>query len=272
MSPLSVRSIGVVLDTALDVTSHEHTCSRILQLAEEKRPAYVCFATAHMVIEANRRNDIKLAYRDAAIVNPDGRPLAWALRMLGHTSARCVSGPNHTPFLLREAERRGTTVGFYGGRPETLLRMQSVLTDTYPRLRIVYAYSPPFRTLDSSESAAISAAIGSSGVNLLFVGLGSIKQELWMHENYASLPCVCLGVGAVFEILSGEQELPPLWVQNIGMTWFTRLLKEPRRLFRRNLYSPIFAIMFFLQLVTAVCWRMLGISRPGNMLIEGDLR
>jgi len=264
------RLTGVVLNTALDVTSHEATCARIFELARQERPAYICFATAHMVIEANRRADVSQAYRNSAIVNPDGRPLAWALRLLGHKNAHCVSGPNQTPFLLSEAERLGVPVGFYGGRPETLVRMQDALAEMYPKLKVAYLYSPPFRELSEEEQTEVSATINASGARLLFIGLGSIKQEVWMWRNGASLQCVCLGVGAVFEFLSGEKMLPPQWVQALGLTWLVRLCQEPRRLFRRNLYSPVFVIMFCLQLLTELCWRLMGISRPESALAGRD--
>lgn len=269
--PLSARRVGLILDIPLDLNSSEASSERIFSLVQQQQPAYVCYATAHMLIEANRRPDICHAYRDAAIVNPDGKPLAWGLQILGYRNAHCVPGPNHTSMLLREAEARGIPVGFYGGRPETLTRLKKVLAESYPRLNISFLYSPLFRELNESERREIAAAIQASGTRMLFVGLGSIKQELWMHNNYASLPCVCLGVGAAFEFLSGEKKLPPHWAQRSGLAWLVRLCQEPRRLFRRNLYSPIFVMMFGLQFVTEMCWRLIGISRSESSLVEKNL-
>ncbi len=268
---LSSRRVGLILDIPLDVTSSESSSERIFSLVEQEQPAYVCYATAHMLIEANRRPDICQAYRDAAIVNPDGKPLAWGLQILGYKDARCVTGPNHTPLLLQEAELRGIPVGFYGGRPETLNRLQRALAQRYPRLKVSFVYSPPFCELTEPEHREVINAIRISGVSMLFVGLGSVKQELWMHKSYASLPCVCLGVGAVFEFLSGEKKLPPHWAQRSGLAWLIRLCQEPRRLFRRNLYSPIFAVMFGLQFVTEMCWRLIGISRSESSLVGRNL-
>jgi N-acetylglucosaminyldiphosphoundecaprenol N-acetyl-beta-D-mannosaminyltransferase len=264
---LSARRVGFVLDIPLDVTSDGTSCERIFSLVQQQENAYVCYATAHMLIEANRRSDVCQAYRDAAIVNPDGKPLAWGLQILGYRDACCVSGPNHTPRLLREAESRGIPVGFYGGRPETLELLKNVLIEKYPELKVSFVFSPPFRELTQTENEEIVEAIQASGTRMLFVGLGSIKQELWMRENYASIPCVCLGVGAVFEFLSGEKTLPPQWAQRMGLAWLARLCQEPRRLFRRNLYSPIFVAMFALQVVTELCWRVVGISRSDSALV-----
>ena len=241
------RRTGSILGTGIDVTTMHSTVERILELARVRRPAYVCFATAHMLVEAARRRAIHEAYAGADMVNPDGTPVAWCLRLLGHADADCVSGPRTVPLLLKEAAARGVAVGFYGGRPGTLTRMQEALERELPTLQIRYACSPPFRPLTREEQQDLLDPIVASGTELLFVGLGSPKQELWMRQWSASLPCVCLGVGAAFEFLSGEKKLPPLWLQNLGLTWLVRLCQEPRRLAVRNLYSPVFAAMFTAQ-------------------------
>lgn len=253
------RRTGLVLDTEVDVTSHAATCARVFALAEAGKPAYVCFATAHMLVEATRVIAIRRAYGNASMVNPDGTPVAWFLRLMGHRDARCVNGPTNTPVLLREAERRGTKVGFYGGHPETLARLGDVLRAEYPALQVAYMHSPPFRKLSEEELAQDFAEINASGTQMLFVGLGSPKQEMWMERNHAQMNCVCLGVGAVFQFLAGEMVLPPLWVQGLGMTWLVRLCQEPRRLAKRNLYSPVFVAMCAAQLAALLGRRMLGL-------------
>jgi N-acetylglucosaminyldiphosphoundecaprenol N-acetyl-beta-D-mannosaminyltransferase len=259
---IGTRKTGSVLGTAIDVTTHASTSNRIFDLAAEGKSAYVCFATAHMLVEATRDSSIYNAYREADVVNPDGTPIAWCLRLMGHSAAECVSGPRVVPTLLQAAEAREVSVGFYGGRPETLRMMMRVLDRDFPRLRVGYIYSPPFRSLTAEEQQESIADINASGIQLLFVGLGSPKQERWMHRFSPSLNCTCLGVGAAFEFLSGEKVMPPVWVQKLGFTWLARLCQEPRRLARRNLYSPVFAALFFRQLVTGLCFAQSSSARP----------
>ncbi|HXE64413.1 MAG TPA: WecB/TagA/CpsF family glycosyltransferase [Bryobacteraceae bacterium] len=244
---------ATLLGTAVAVITHDQAIDRILVLAAARRPAFVCFATAHMLVEAGQDQALRAVYNRADIITPDGRPVAWGLRLMGHHDTPCVSGPNLVPRLLRTAASCGVAVGFYGGRPETLHLMTEALRKQFPALRITYAFSPPFRPMTEAETEQVCADIRDSGARLLFVGLGSPKQEFWMGEHSASLPCVLLGVGAVFEFLSGEKKLPPEWVQNLGLTWLARLCQEPRRLLRRNLaYSPRFVFQF-------VCRHLLGI-------------
>jgi N-acetylglucosaminyldiphosphoundecaprenol N-acetyl-beta-D-mannosaminyltransferase len=247
MSLCEKRRTEKIIGTSVDITSHMLTCERVFSLVEQRQSAYICFTTAHMLVEASRQMEIRRAYESASIVNPDGTPIAWCLRIMGHRKACCVNGPTNTPFLLREAEQRGTKVGFYGGRSDTLEKMQRSLAINYPLLKVVYTYSPPFRKLTKEEQVNDLNEINGAGVQLLFVGLGSPKQELWMLVNYSSLNCVSVGVGAVFEFLSGEKILPPSWVQQLGLTWLVRLCQEPRRLAMRNLYSPLFVWMFLSQ-------------------------
>ena len=196
-----------------------------------------------MVVEATRKADVRRAYRNANIVSPDGVPVAWFLRLLGNVDAKCVSGPQSFPVILREAARQGISVGFYGGRQETLNLMLERIHREIPELCVGYSFSPPFRPLSVEEQEQHVQDIRNSGVRLLFVGLGSPRQDCWMDEVSPKLSCVCLGVGAAFEFFSGEKTLPPLWVQRLGLTWLVRLCQEPRRLIGRNLYSPQFVFL-----------------------------
>lgn len=237
-----------ILGTSISVVTHKDAIESILSRAEARTSSYVCFATAHMLVEAGQNRTLRSTYDRADMVTPDGRPVAWGLRLTGHPKAQCVSGPNLVPKLLEAAAKRGVAVGFYGGRETTLQLMIERLRQQYPTLNIAYSYSPPFRTLTADETEQVCTDIRKSGAALLFVGLGSPKQELWMGAISQRLPCVLLGVGAVFEFLSGEKTLPPEWIQKLGLTWFVRLCQEPRRLFYRNIaYSPRFILQFVQQ-------------------------
>lgn len=232
-----------LLASNLAVTSMHALNLHILDLASLRVPAFVCFATAHMVVAATRDVEIRNAYRNADVISPDGTPVAWALKLLGSSQAECVSGPRSFPLLLQEAAERGVSVGFYGGREGTLDLIRQRLAREYPALNVVYSCSPPFRSLSMQEQEEHLQEMRTSGVQLLFIGLGSPKQECWMDRFSPSLPCVCLGVGGAFEFFSGEKALPPLWLQQLGLTWLIRLWQEPRRLIRRNLSSPVFVAM-----------------------------
>jgi N-acetylglucosaminyldiphosphoundecaprenol N-acetyl-beta-D-mannosaminyltransferase len=237
------RQTARLLDIPIEVTTMDAACERTIALSRQRRPAYVCFATAHMLVETTRNSMIRDAYSSAEIVNPDGVPLAWCLKLMGFQAAECVSGPRLFPQLLRLAAKTNRRIGFYGGREETLHRIRVRIQEEFKDLKIAYMHSPPFRPLTEAEQQDDIRQIIESGTEILFVGLGSPKQELWMRRWCPQIPCVSLGVGAAFEFFSGEKILPPLWIQKMGLTWFVRLCQEPKRLIRRNLASPIFVYL-----------------------------
>lgn len=251
MIPDSEMPTMTVLDSRLAITDFERLQRSILQLVQREAASYVCFATAHMMVAATRDPAIREAYRNAEIISPDGMPLVWLLRILGAQAAHCVSGPRAMPWILKMAADAQVRVGFYGGRLETLRLLRARITREYPSLRVVYICSPPFRRLSSEEEEMHINDIQRAAVQILFVGLGSPRQECWMNRQYKRLNCVCLGVGAAFEFFSGEKHLPPVWVQALGLTWLIRLLQEPRRLLRRNLYSPVFVYLALRWIATS---------------------
>jgi N-acetylglucosaminyldiphosphoundecaprenol N-acetyl-beta-D-mannosaminyltransferase len=242
MEATQINSMNL-LGSHVAVTNEEELCHHVLSKARLRTPAFVCYTTAHMLVAATRVAQVRTAYRKAHLVSPDGVPVAWMLRLCGRDQAQCVSGPRSLPMLLKGAEERQLNVGFYGGRPKTLALLSERAKSLYPSIRLTYCFSPPFRPLDAEEQAQHLNEINQAEVHLLFVGLGSPKQECWMEQYSSQLRCVCLGVGAAFEFFSGEKVLPPVWVQYLGLNWLVRLCQEPRRLLGRNLYSPLFVLL-----------------------------
>jgi N-acetylglucosaminyldiphosphoundecaprenol N-acetyl-beta-D-mannosaminyltransferase len=128
--------------------------------------------------------------------------------------------------------------------------VQSNLTKQYSDIQITYSYSPPFRPLRAVEDLNVIEQINASKVDVLFVGIGCPKQEIWMAEHKEQLKCVMLGVGAAFDFIAGNKKHAPRWIQRIGLEWLFRFLSEPRRLWERYLkQNPRFIWHFTLQLL-----------------------
>lgn len=224
-----------VLGMRVDATTYAETADAVIERAETGAGGMICVATAHMAIECFDDPGLRRAVNSADRVTPDGMSLVWALRRLGVDSATRVYGPALLPILCARAEARSIPVGFYGGTPEVLGALQAELRQRFPRLRMPFAWSPPFRALAPAEDAAVCDAILASGARILFVGLGCPKQERWMAEHRESLACVQVGVGAAFDFVSGAKAQAPEWMQGAGLEWLFRLGCEPRRLWRRYL-------------------------------------
>jgi N-acetylglucosaminyldiphosphoundecaprenol N-acetyl-beta-D-mannosaminyltransferase len=235
-----------VLGMRVDATSYAETADAVIERAESGAGGMVCVATAHMAIECFDDPGLRRAVNSADRVTPDGMSLVWALRRMGVDAATRVYGPSLLPILCARAEARGIAVGFYGGTAEVQGALGAELRRRFPRLRIPFAWSPPFRELDAAEDAAACDAITAAGVGILFVGLGCPKQERWMAAHRDALPCVLVGVGAAFDFLAGAKPQAPAWIQGAGLEWLFRLGSEPRRLWRRYLVGNARFLYHFL--------------------------
>lgn len=224
-----------VLGVRVDVGGYPDFVDRIFAEAAGRRPFYVCVANVHTVLQARHDPSFARVVEDAPLVTPDGMPLVWEQKHQGHAAATRVYGPALTLAVCERAAREGVPVGFYGGTPWSCAHLVERLRERYPALPVAYAYSPPFRPLTSGEEREVVDGIRASGAAILFVGLGSPKQEYWIADHWRQLPLVSLGVGAAFDFLSGAKPQAPGWMQGAGMEWAFRLLTEPRRLAGRYL-------------------------------------
>ncbi|HSZ69059.1 MAG TPA: WecB/TagA/CpsF family glycosyltransferase [Solirubrobacteraceae bacterium] len=212
--------------------------------------AYVTAAAVNLVMSAREDPATRAAVLGATLALPDGQPLVWALRALGHARATRVYGPDLMAHYCARAARAGTPMYLYGGRtPAALALLEERLRARFPGLRIAGGYSPPFRALSADEEARVVTAIDESGARIVWVGIGQPKQELWMHRMRPRLRAPLLvGVGAAFDFHAGLVRQAPPWMGRSGLEWAYRLAREPRRLWRRYArYNPRFVAGFAAQ-------------------------
>ncbi|MGB8363377.1 MAG: WecB/TagA/CpsF family glycosyltransferase [Rhizomicrobium sp.] len=211
---------------------------------------YVCCSTVHMVMESYDSAAFRETVNSADMVVSDGVPIVWVTRMLGLKQQERVFAPTLTLKLCEMAAREGISIGFYGSSPAVIADLVKAAASCFPGLKIVYSCSPPFRPLSQEEDERIVEDIKKSGVRLLFVGLGCPKQERWMFEHRGRIPAVMLGVGWTFDVLSGHSEMAPQWIQNIGMEWFYRLVRNPGKLWKRHFKNnPRFIVLAAMQIL-----------------------
>lgn len=210
---------------------------RIEWLVSERRPAYVVTPNVDHLVRFQSDAEFRDAYRDAALALPDGFPLLWAARFLGRPLKEKISGSDLAPAQCRDMARRGRRLFFLGGRPGAADRARRRLERQYPGIRIVGTYCPPYGfERDPRENAGIVRRIRETSPDVVFLGLGTPKQEKWMHRHYreAGSP-VMIGVGATIDFMAGVVRRAPFFMQRSGLEWLWRLALEPRRLWRRYL-------------------------------------
>lgn len=239
-----------VVSLTPNVVSHDTAIGVIAELARQKRGAYVCFSTVHMVMESYDDPAFGAKVNGADYIVTDGMPLVWMQKLQGAGEANRVRANDLMIALCEYAAQNDLTVGFYGGKQEVIDAIKARAARELPDLRIVYAFSPPFRPLSDAEDAEIVAEINRANPDILFMGLGCPKQENWMAAHKDRLRTVMLGVGASFDFYAGNVKESPEWLGKLGLEWLYRLTQEPKRLWRRYLIlNPRFMFQATLQLL-----------------------
>lgn len=168
----------------------------------------------------------------AALNLPDGMPIVWLGKLRGHQLER-TCGPDLMDHLLRSSGDGSLSHFFLGGKEGVAERLAERYRNAVPGLRIVGCHTPPFRPMTPRENAKVLTEIKTSGADIVWLGISSPKQDIWMRDNVNQLSQTLIGVGAAFDFLSGEVRRAPVWMQKSGLEWLFRLLSEPRRLWRR---------------------------------------
>jgi N-acetylglucosaminyldiphosphoundecaprenol N-acetyl-beta-D-mannosaminyltransferase len=212
---------------------------------------YVCVTGVHGVIESQSDATLRAIHNAAGLVTPDGMPLVWMARWLGHERTTRVYGPDLMRTLSALSPARGYRHFFYGGGEGIAERLKQALVRSCPGLEVVGTITPPFRALTGEEDAAIVDAINAARPDIVWVGLSTPKQERWMAAHVGRIEApVLIGVGAAFDFLAGDKKQAPAWMQRNGLEWLFRLATEPRRLWRRYLsIVPRFIVLAGAQLV-----------------------
>ncbi|MFN2388434.1 MAG: WecB/TagA/CpsF family glycosyltransferase [Actinomycetota bacterium] len=203
----------------------------VARLHGRDEPAFIAHANVHTVNLAVEDQGYADVLRRADLVLNDGKGVMLAARMYGRRFPADLNGNFFTPLVLRTAAARSWPVFFFGARPGVAERAAARLADTLPGLDVVGVrdgYVHP------AEDAEVVRAIGASGAELVLVGLGNPRQERWLDANLRATGArVGIGVGAFFDFQAGEVARAPAWMNRAGLEWVHRLVKEPRRMWRR---------------------------------------
>ncbi len=248
--PARLPATARVLGIPLGLCDYEQVIDWMDSAVEDDRRVYVTAAAVHLVMVAREDDQTRRAVLGADLAVPDGQPLVWALRALGHGRASRVYGPDLMLRYCERAARTGRTMYLYGGRDQrALVKLTLSLRRRFAGLDIVGGYSPPFRSLTEEEERSVIEDINGSGADVVWVGTGQPKQELWMAEMRPRLRApVLVGVGAAFDFHAGLVPQAPAWMQSRGLEWAYRLAREPRRLWPRYVrYNPRFVVGFARQ-------------------------
>lgn len=240
------------------VTEHVRISALSFELAlglidgwvERRERHYVNVCTAHTILECHDAPALAAVVNGSGMATPDGMPLVWLGRLRGHPVER-VYGPDLMLAVCERGLARGYRHFLYGGTPEVVEELARRLQARFPGLQIAGTYAPPFRPLSGDEERATVALINDSAPDIVWVGLGTPKQDYWVarFRPWLAAPAL-IAIGAAFDFHAGRVRQAPPWLQRAGLEWLFRLSQEPRRLWRRYLLgNPRFVALALRQLI-----------------------
>lgn len=224
-----------IVGTGVSITDYAEVLDLIDDAVSEGTQTVICCCPASSLVFARDNPALAEALAAAELVTPDGMGVVQAARLLGESLPGRVYGPDLMELQLERAAAAGTPTFLYGGTDQAALNeLKVALGRRHPGLNIVGGISPPHRELTEREQAADVDAINATGAKIIWVGLGSPKQEIWMQRNREALDAsVLCGVGAAFDFAIGRVDQAPKWMREHGLEWLHRVGQEPGRLGRR---------------------------------------
>ena len=232
LEPLEkVRILGVdihVLDMAQAV-------ERIASMVEAGGPFQVVTPNVDHIMRVRKNAAFREVYENADLVVADGAPVVWASRFLGKPLPERVAGSDLTPLLCEMAAKKGYSVYLMGGKPGAAEKSAEILEQRYKGLKVAGYSCPPFGfEKDPETNARIIEEIKKAGPHLLFVAVGSPKQDIWIYKHKEELGVpVSMGVGATLDFIAGIVKRAPRFMQRMGLEWLWRFFSEPGRLWKR---------------------------------------
>lgn len=212
--------------------------------------SYICVTGVHGIIEAQSDSRLRTMLNASLLTTPDGMPTVWLGRLRGHRGMARVYGPDFMLEVCGMSVERGYRHFLYGGKPGVAEQLRAALLQRFPGLQIAGTFTPPFRPLNANEESDLKQQLLEAQAHILWCGLSTPKQERFMAQYSGVLPVpLMVGVGAAFDIHSGNLKDAPRWVKVSGLQWLHRWVQEPRRLAARYLRNnPRFLCLAALQL------------------------
>ena len=224
-----------ILEVPIGVLTMAEAVSRVNGwIARGTRAHLVTFVNAHMLVEAQLRPQFRASLQRMDLNCADGAPVFWLARREGGARVDKIAGPEFMPRFCEQSVELRHRHFLYGGPEGVAAEACEQLQRLYPGIEIAGHYCPPFRPLSEGEKIDVLTRINASGADVVWVCLGCPKQEQWMAEMRDHLHArVVLAVGQAFDILAGRTQRAPAILSRIGGEWAYRLVKEPRRLWKR---------------------------------------
>jgi N-acetylglucosaminyldiphosphoundecaprenol N-acetyl-beta-D-mannosaminyltransferase len=225
-----------IVSLNIDLISYHAALIKVITLAKERTPSYVCFANVHMTIEAYDKPEFSDQVNRATLVLPDGMPLVKCIKWQYQWHQERIAGMDFMPDVIKLAAENKLKIFLFGSTLDVLIEIKTRIEANFIDCVVDY-FSPSFER--SINDPQYVEEINKSGANIVLVALGCPKQEKWMADNSNLINAVLLGVGGAFPVFAGLTKRAPRAMQITGTEWLYRLMQEPTRLFKRYFKTNI---------------------------------
>jgi N-acetylglucosaminyldiphosphoundecaprenol N-acetyl-beta-D-mannosaminyltransferase len=252
----SNRFMGYCLNT-LPLGQLVTLCAQKIKTPSQKNVVFSC-ANPHSLAIAESHSDFRNALENADILVTDGVGLSIVGNILDSDVGPRITGSDFFTLLMEqqntssvqnssEADRK-TRIYFFGSSKKVLELIKNNLEARYSNLDICGYTSPPYGDWSDAQNSDFIAQINAAKPDILWVGMTAPKQELWTYRNRNKLAVPIIGnIGAVFDFCAGTYERAPEWARKAGVEWLVRLWREPKRMWRRNIISPVIFVVAALR-------------------------
>ena len=233
----------------IDNLTRDELVERVFDSIKSRTPVQVVGVNVDQIIGVHKNNISKKIFLNSYLVFVDGKPIKWMCSLLRKPIKERITGPDFMEYICKRAAPFGMKIFLLGAGPGVAQKCGEILQERYPGIVVVGAYSPPFGFQnDLKEMNKINSMLKQSDADMLFVGMGSPKQDIFIYENmYKYEIPVSFSMGAALDFIAGNVKRAPRWMIHCGLEWFYRVLQDPKRLWKRYFINDMKIIPMFIK-------------------------
>lgn len=236
------------MNTYIDDLTLEEAVEHIEHCIKTRKIGQVITPNVDQIVRLEWDEYFREICENCELLLVDGHPLLWIAKLYGKPFKQKVCGSDLVPVLCEMASKKGYSVFFLGAAPGVAKIAADRMVEQYPGLTIAGTYSPPLGfEKDREELDKINTLLLKSKADMLFVGMGVPKQDIFIYENMKQYQIpVSFSIGGTIDFIAGKQKRAPRWIRNLGFEWLYRLFQDPKRMFRRYIINDlkIFRLIF----------------------------
>ena len=229
------------MNSYIDNVTKKEAIAHIEECINTQKIGHVITPNVDQIIRIESDKYFKKIYENAELLLTDGTPLIWISRWYKKPIKEKICGSDLVPDLCKLAAQKGYSIFLLGAAEGVAAKAAENLKKNNPRLKVAGVYSPPYGfEKDKNEIDKINKMLFTSNADMLFVGMGVPKQDIFIYENMNKYQIpMSFSIGATIDFEAGIQKRAPRWINRIGMEWIYRLVRDPKRMFKRYIINDM---------------------------------